>query len=156
MLNNMMTEEVPSEELEKFGHFMKVFKKGEKLISEGDNDNILYLLRKGTVGVYRNMGGADTTETLITFIGAVNFVGEMEIIAGGSRISTVRAYSDEVLVYAFENPDYATMLCNKEWGLKLLLRLSSDLKLFSDRAVELEREIALLRQKMRDLQEQSQ
>jgi CRP-like cAMP-binding protein len=155
MANSMMTDDIPSEEFEKFSHFMKVFKKGEKLIAEGENDKTLYLLRKGTVGIYRNIGDEEN-ETLLTFISAVNFIGEMELIAGGSRISTVRAYSDEVLVFAFENPDYATMLCNKEWGLRLLLRLSSDLKLFSDKTVELESEVILLRQKIRYLESQLQ
>lgn len=150
----IMAEEIPQDELEKFSDFVKIYKKGELLISEGAHDTTLYMLRKGIVGVYRKVDGADS-EMLITFIGAVNFIGEMELITGGPRISTVRAFSDEVMVYAFENPDYVTMLCNKEWGLKLLLRLSSDLKFFSDKAVELETEIFQLRRKIQELQGQS-
>jgi len=143
--SNLTPDTIPQAELNLFKPYIKKFLKGNILITEGDNDKTLFLLRKGTVGVYRNIDG---NETLLTFIGAVNFIGEMEFFTESKRISTVRAYSDEIVVYSFINPDIATMLCNKEWGLKLLIRLSSDLKMFSDKTIELETEVKLLRQKL--------
>lgn len=143
--SNLTFDMIPNTELNLFEPYIKKFKKGDTLIYEGDDDKTLYLLRIGTVGVYRNIDG---NETLLTFIGAVNFIGEMEFYTESKRISTVRVYSDEVVVYSFINPDISTMLCNREWGEKLLIRLSSDLKLFSDKTIELESEIKLLRQKI--------
>lgn len=150
---DLSPEAIPLEELFIFKPYIKKINKGEKLISEGDNEKTLYLLRKGTVGIYRNIEGI---ETLLTFIEAVNFIGEMEFFTETARISTVRAFSDEIVVYSFSNPDLTTMLCNKDWGLKILRRLSSDLKMFSDRAIELETEIKLLRQKLAATKEELQ
>jgi len=150
---NLLPEVIPQEELFLFKPYVKIFQKGDLIISEGANDKTLYLLRKGTVGVYRNIEG---NETLITFIEAVNFIGEMEFFTESARISTVRVYSEEILVYTFSNPDLSTMLCNKDWGLKLLHRLSSDLKMFSDKTIELESEVKFLRQKLAATKEQIQ
>jgi len=143
--------DIPPDELKQVNHLIRILKKGETIISEGDLDHNLYLIRWGSVAVYRDIAG---TETLLTFIGSVNFVGEMEILTGGARLSTVKVYSDEAVVYVFENPDMEKMIRNKRWGMTLVRRLSSDLKFFSNRIVEIETEAKLLRDKIEKLTEE--
>jgi CRP-like cAMP-binding protein len=146
--------DIPEDELKLFSRLVRVFYKGELLIKEGDpNSKALFLVRRGIVGIYRKVNNG---EELISVIGAVNFVGEMEVILGGPRLATVKAYTGNVVVYQFDNPDMDTILQNKEWGSKLLSRLCVDLKFFSDKAVELENEKNMLRQKTAELQFQLQ
>ncbi|MBI9051908.1 MAG: cyclic nucleotide-binding domain-containing protein [Anaerolineaceae bacterium] len=143
--------DIPPDELKQVNHLVKILKKGDLIVAEGDLDRNLYLIRYGSVAVYRDIAG---TETLLTFIGSVNFVGEIEILTGGARLSTVKVYSDEAVVYVFENPDIEKMIRNNRWGMTLVRRLSSDLKFFSNRIVEIETEAKLLREKIEKLNEE--
>jgi CRP-like cAMP-binding protein len=145
---------IPKDEMNIFSKFMKTYSKGEILMTEGDtSDKNLFLVRKGTVGIYRMVNGQNE---LITQIEAVNFVGEMELILDGPRISTVKAYTDEVLVYQFINPNLESIAANKEWGGTLAKRLTTDLKFFSDKTIGLEREVLELKHGIKEEQLQTQ
>ncbi len=70
---------------------IKNFKKGEKLFSEGDIGDALYVIRKGSVKISRkDRSGRDVC---FTYVSAGNFVGEMALITAADtpRSATVSA-----------------------------------------------------------------
>jgi CRP-like cAMP-binding protein len=153
-MDDCIGESIPKEEINLFSSFIKTFYKGDILMVEGDTDDEnLFLIRKGTVGIYRSINGQNE---LITCISAVNFVGEMELIIGGPRIATVKAYSDEVVLYQFKHPNLETIVSTKEWGTTLLARLTTDLKAFSDKIIDNEMESRAVRQQLQATQYQLQ
>lgn len=67
---------------------IKKFTAGQALFSEGDQADGLYLIRRGSVMVSRQLGGK---EVVLSYVAAGNFVGEMALISGAPRSATVRA-----------------------------------------------------------------
>jgi CRP-like cAMP-binding protein/Fe-S-cluster-containing hydrogenase component 2 len=62
---------------------LKNFKKGEVLFSEGEDGDVLYVIRKGSVKVARrNSAGVQVTQT---YLPAGNLVGEMALISKEAR-----------------------------------------------------------------------
>jgi CRP-like cAMP-binding protein/Fe-S-cluster-containing hydrogenase component 2/thioredoxin reductase len=64
------------------------FKPNEVLIEEGANDNSVYLLRTGSVTISRKLGGKDT---VLSYVPAGNYVGEMALLTKRPRSATVKA-----------------------------------------------------------------
>jgi CRP-like cAMP-binding protein len=144
--------EIPHEEFNVFREFIKTYTLGEDLITEGDTlDHSLFLIRVGTVGIYRQI--LDKQEQIST-VSAVNFVGEMELILGGARIATVKALTEEVLAYRFTRADVNTIIKTPTWAETLLTRLTLDLKALSDRCVTLEVDSMLLQARVDGLTQQ--
>jgi CRP-like cAMP-binding protein len=148
-----MAENIPEDEIIAFTKYLKTYHYGDVIITEGEpNDNMLYLLRTGKVGVYRQVIG----EELISSIEAINFFGEMELVIGGKRLATIKPLSNEVVVYAFKNPDlYGIISTSTRWGENLVTRLCSDLMIFSERTVSYETENKKLLQQLETMTEQS-
>ena len=115
---------IPSDEAQSFRPLARIYPKDSVLIREGDADKTLYLIRGGTVGVYRNVAN---TEEQISTIEAVNFVGEMSGIIGVPRSATVRALTDTVLVYALSTPNLSLIISNPKWADLLITRFTRDL-----------------------------
>ncbi len=141
-------DDIPENELDAFDEFIHIYKKDDVLMTEGQtDDNSLYLLRKGRVGVYRNIDGK---EQLISEIFAINFFGEMELIHGGPRYSTIRALSHEIIVYKFRKMNLHYIFSNPRLAEKLIVRLSGDIKNYSNMLVEKNEEINRTNQKLED------
>lgn len=70
------------------GAKIKNFEAGDVLWNEGDRADGLYLIRSGSVTVSRMIGGK---ETVLSYVSAGNYVGEMALISGKPRYATVRA-----------------------------------------------------------------
>jgi CRP-like cAMP-binding protein len=135
--------EIPPNELAIFDKFLQTYRSGGQIITEGKtDDNSLYLLRIGTVGIYRLV---DDEQKLLASIDAVNFFGEMALIVGGPRTATVKAISDEVIVYKFQSPDLKTIFANPTWGDMLIKRLCVNLKQSNDQIIGLEGDNSKLR-----------
>jgi CRP-like cAMP-binding protein/thioredoxin reductase/Fe-S-cluster-containing dehydrogenase component len=64
------------------------FKPGEVLIEEGDTDDPLYLVRKGSVTVSRRIGGKDT---ILAFLPAGSYIGEMTQLTAERGAACVKA-----------------------------------------------------------------
>ena len=62
----------------------------EVLIKEGDDNNAVYLLRKGSVTVSKRVGGK---EIVLNYVAAGNYVGEMALLSHQPRVATVTAAS---------------------------------------------------------------
>jgi len=115
---------IPREEVASFHDFIRIYQHGEAIIREGEVDKSLFLLRFGTVAIYRNIEGRQ--EQLDT-IEAVNFFGEMRLINDEARSATVIVDSDQALVYAITRPNVSIILANPKWAELLTYRLSKNL-----------------------------
>ncbi len=126
--------DIPENELDAFDEFIHVVKKDTILMTEGQkDDNSLYLLRKGKVGVFRNL---KDREELISEIYAINFFGEMELIHGGPRYATIKALSHEIVVYKFKQMNLGYVYSNPRLAEKLIVQLSGDIKNYSNMLVQ--------------------
>lgn len=67
---------------------IKSFSAGDVLWHQGDRADGLYLIRSGSVTVSRMIGGK---ETVLSYVAAGNYVGEMALVSGRPRYATVRA-----------------------------------------------------------------
>jgi CRP-like cAMP-binding protein len=142
---NVDTTGIPTDELQKFSQNLQTYHPGAEILVEGrTDDRAIYLLRKGQVGVFRMIGG--DSKSLAT-IDAVNVFGEMALVSGGPRTATIRALTDDVLVYKFLHPDIHAVLANPGWGELLVKRLAANLKSTSDRLVSTEAELCQLQSK---------
>lgn len=81
-----VTENDLSEMIE--GATIRSFKSGEALFNEGDKADGLYLIRRGSVMVSRQVGGKDV---VMSYVSAGNYVGEMALMMDAPRSATVRA-----------------------------------------------------------------
>lgn len=92
---------LPESDLEHLLHDAKLkqYDVGDTLFSEGEPSDSLYLIRRGSVTVTRLI---DDKEVVLAYISAGNYVGEMSLISGTPRTSTVRAASptDAILLEA--------------------------------------------------------
>jgi thioredoxin reductase/CRP-like cAMP-binding protein/Fe-S-cluster-containing hydrogenase component 2 len=67
---------------------VRSFKSGQVMFKEGDPDEGVYLIRKGSVTVSRRIGGRDI---VIAYVPAGHYVGEMAFLTRARRNATVRA-----------------------------------------------------------------
>jgi CRP-like cAMP-binding protein len=94
------------------------------IIAEGADEKAMYILRAGTVKVFKRFGEA---QKLMTMIDAVNIFGEMSVINDEPRTATVIAMSDKVVVYRIAKTDAHTIASNPFWAERLITHLSKSL-----------------------------
>jgi CRP-like cAMP-binding protein len=116
---------IPDDEGRQFESFIRFYPKGKVILEEGDeSDPRIFLLRVGTVEVTKRVGDR---QEMLSRIDAVNFFGEIAVVANRPRTATITAVSDPVVVYAFDNPNLPAMLANPKWGILLIRRLAESL-----------------------------
>ena len=116
--------EVPLEEITYYRNDIRIYPQGGIIIREGDQEQALYLLRAGTVEVFKGEGASREPMGRIE---AVNIFGEMSMINDEPRSATVTAATDHVLVYRIATPNIHTILTNPMWGELLISRLCKNL-----------------------------
>jgi CRP-like cAMP-binding protein/thioredoxin reductase/Fe-S-cluster-containing hydrogenase component 2 len=67
---------------------IKSYNAGDTLFNEGDPADGLYLIRRGSVTVSRQIAGR---EIVLSYVSAGNYVGEMALLSNAPRSATVRA-----------------------------------------------------------------
>ncbi len=67
---------------------IKNYKPGQILFTEGDDEDGVYLIRKGSVTVSRKIGGR---EIVIAYVPAGHYVGEMALLNNQKRNATIKA-----------------------------------------------------------------
>lgn len=128
-------EAIPDDEMSQFRQFMHIFSQGEVILVEGkSDDDSLFLLREGTVGVYRRLGDENK---LFATIDAINIFGEMALIMDAPRSASVVAQSEEVVVYKIQRQNLKSILANPTWSDSLISRLVNDLKSADDQIISL-------------------
>ena len=71
--------------------FGKTYKSGERIFSEGDIGNELYIIREGKVRISKNAGNR---EIILAVLGKGDFFGEMAIINNIKRSTNAEAITD--------------------------------------------------------------
>jgi CRP-like cAMP-binding protein len=144
-----MYADIPENEYQRFQAFIQIYQKGAVIVSENElDDKGLFLLRKGEVAIYKGKGKA---RELISKIEAINFFGEMAIIAGGPRSASVEALTDNTIVYAFRTPDLDALMSNPTWGRMLVTRLSKDLKQSNSLIMDLREQVRNQKEEIENL-----
>jgi CRP-like cAMP-binding protein/thioredoxin reductase/Fe-S-cluster-containing hydrogenase component 2 len=67
---------------------IKSYNAGDTLFNEGDPGDGLYLIRRGSVTVSRQIAGR---EIVLSYVAAGNYVGEMALLSNAPRSATIRA-----------------------------------------------------------------
>jgi CRP/FNR family transcriptional regulator, cyclic AMP receptor protein len=143
---------IPREEIASFHQYIRIYTYGAVIIQEDDTDKLLFLLRSGSVAIFKNTG--DIQQQIAT-IDAVNFVGEMSLINDEPRTATVKVLSDQALVYVMARPNISGIVSNPKWAEMLITRFSKNLSQNNTQLVamtqiikELKAEITRLRLEM--------
>ena len=81
---------IPAEDLAEVAKSatIRTFKRNEILFEEGDKAEGVHLIRRGSVTVSRRIGGK---ETVLSYVAAGRYVGEMALLSDAPRTATVRA-----------------------------------------------------------------
>ena len=112
---------IPLEEIAACRDLIRVYSNQDVIIAEADNENAMYILRAGTVKVFRRAG---VSQKFMGTMDAVCIFGELSIINHEPRSATVIAMSDKVVVYRIANPNLHDVAANPEWAEMLISRLS--------------------------------
>jgi CRP-like cAMP-binding protein len=136
---------IPHEEIISFRNLLRVYPNPEVIIREGDREQALYLLRVGTVEVFKGQG---TSKELIGTIDAVNFFGEMSMINDEARSATVISMTNNVVIYKIPNPNIQTILTNPKWAELLISRLSRNLARSHEQHIIAAEQIKVLRSEL--------
>jgi CRP-like cAMP-binding protein len=144
---------IPEDEVHQFQPFIRLYSKGKVILEEGDeSDPRIFLLRVGTVEVTKKVG---EQQKVLSLIEAVNFFGEIAVVAQRARTATITAVSDPVVVYAFDNPNLPAMLANPRWGILLIRRLAESVDHMNGQFERQQLEIDRLTEANRQLQGQT-
>lgn len=93
-----------------------LFDKEDIIIHEGNADQRLYQIGKGSVRVEKGVYPATAT---ITHLQAGQVFGEMSLIAGGAASASIIADEDATTVYAFDGAYLRTAVSEQPWVGKL-------------------------------------
>jgi CRP-like cAMP-binding protein len=94
-------------------------KKGQMLFHEGDNAGAMYLIRQGTIRVFKKKGDADIE---IESIRSGQIIGELAFLDGNPRSASGEALSDCELV-EISGPAFQQALDKIPEWLKILIRM---------------------------------
>lgn len=144
---------IPQEELSNFINCTYIIPYRGIIVNEGERDKSMFLLRYGSVGIYKNTG---LKQEQIAEIEAVNFFGEMGLINDEPRSASVIALSKDTVVYRIAQPNLPNILKNPKWAELLVTRMSknlanSDQRLAdsSKKGADLENEMLILREELK-------
>lgn len=115
---------LPHQEIETFRDLIRIYSNQDIIIEEADTEKAMYVLRVGTVKVFRRSGVA---QKFMGMMDAVTIFGEMSVINGEPRSATVIAMTDKVVVYRIANPSIHEIAANPLWAELLISRLSKTL-----------------------------
>jgi CRP-like cAMP-binding protein/thioredoxin reductase/Fe-S-cluster-containing hydrogenase component 2 len=90
-VRNYLAPQIPEADLDELladGVQVKRYSGGEALFEEGDAPDGLYLIRRGSVTISRQIAGR---EVVLSYLSAGNYVGEMALLSESPRTATVRA-----------------------------------------------------------------
>ena len=104
---------------------VKRFAGGDILFKEGDAADGLYLIRRGSVMILRNLGGR---EVVLSYLSAGNYVGEMALLSDSPRTATVKAaVTTEALV--LDSQSFKEVLArNPKWREEMETRFLDRLR----------------------------
>ena len=112
---------IPLDEVTACRDLIRIYSNQDAIVAEADNDDAMYILRAGTVKVFRRAGVA---QKFMGTMDAMCIFGELSMINHEPRSATVIAMSDKVLVYRIEHPNLHEVAANPQWAEMLISNLS--------------------------------
>jgi len=97
--------------------FKKSYKKKAIIFKQGDKGDFFYIIFKGTVSIWSSLKGK--SKQCIATLSMGEYFGEMALVFGDPRNSTVVADSDVDLFVLFKNDFNALLRDNPELGNKV-------------------------------------
>ncbi|MBO9598356.1 MAG: cyclic nucleotide-binding domain-containing protein [Cohnella sp.] len=94
---------------------------GQRVFSEGDPGDSMFLVREGTAGIYRG-------DTLLDERGPGDHIGETAVLTRRLRTATVRAETDVSLLRLSSADFYEALFDRTELALEMMKRLSRKLR----------------------------
>jgi CRP-like cAMP-binding protein len=115
---------ISREEIADFRDLIRVYSNQDVIISEGEKEQAMYILRVGTVKVFKRSGEA---QKFMTMIEPINIFGELSGINNEARTATVIAMSDQVVCYRIADASAHAIAGNPLWAELLISRLAQSL-----------------------------
>ena len=112
---------IPLEEIAACRDLIRVYSNQDVIVAEADNESAMYILRAGSVKVFRRAG---VSQKFMGSMDAVCIFGELSMINHEPRSATVIAMSDKVVVYRIANPNLHEVATHPDWAEMLIARLS--------------------------------
>lgn len=112
---------IPLEEIASCRDLIRVYSNQDVIVAEADNESAMYILRAGSVKVFRRAG---VSQKFMGSMDAVCIFGELSMINHEPRSATVIAMSDKVVVYRIANPNLHEVAAHPDWAEMLIARLS--------------------------------
>ncbi|MBU2492542.1 MAG: Crp/Fnr family transcriptional regulator [Bacteroidetes bacterium] len=104
---------------------MNFFKKNDTIVEEGSKDNLIYILTKGRIGIFK--GDVKIAE----FADKGTVVGEMSTILNSPRTATIKALDDSYIITIDADID-TLILKYPDISKKILQSLAKRLKNTTD------------------------
>jgi CRP/FNR family transcriptional regulator, cyclic AMP receptor protein len=102
----------------------KTFAAGTVLFVEGDEGQLMYVIQSGRIKITRKVGAK---ETLLAYIPAGEFFGEMSIINAKPRSATATVVEDSTLLVIDGRTFEAMIRGNSEIAVRMIKRLAARL-----------------------------
>jgi CRP-like cAMP-binding protein len=112
---------IPRDELQAFLQNMRLYPADSAIITEGDSEHAVYILRWGSVSLMRKV---NNVQEKVGTIDAVNFLGEVALINDESHNASIYARSEGALVYALPKANLPQILANPRYTEMIVRRLS--------------------------------
>ncbi|MBO4494735.1 MAG: cyclic nucleotide-binding domain-containing protein [Clostridiales bacterium] len=125
-VNEPNEEALRAELIELFGTLSdktEAFEKDTIVYSEGDTEDCMFVLQRGTVGMYTNCGEANEAKT--SELNAISFFGEVEMATGEPRSVTAVSETDDTRIEVIYPEDLAEMVQTNPAKVNLILRYLS-------------------------------
>ncbi|MBP5491433.1 MAG: cyclic nucleotide-binding domain-containing protein [Clostridiales bacterium] len=102
---------------------MIAFQKGMPIFNEGEIGESMYILRSGSVGLYKNYGESDQIKS--SELTAVSVFGVMGMVNEEPRSATAIAESDNTLIEYLDQNDIQDLIHSDPGKIEMILRLMS-------------------------------
>lgn len=109
---------------------MRFYEKNRSIFNEGEDGNILFILKSGVVKIF--VTNEDGRKTIIKVLNKNDFFGEMSLLDGGYRSATIVAAEDCMAVLIFRDDlisifrRYPSIILNMLSSLSVRLRKTND------------------------------
>lgn len=120
-----------------FDYFGIVVKSGEHLFREGEKADVLYMIHKGKVEIYRQSGNIRKT---LQILGEGEFVGEMAVIDSLPRSANAMAAEECHLIKMDKDSFDKSIRENHQFSISVIQFLTKRIRDTNDKVVHLARE----------------
>lgn len=99
----------------------RMYKKGEFIFHQGDRGKHFYLIKKGKVGVFKQLDNGKLQK--LTELGQGEIFGEMALVSDAPRSATVQCLEDTIVAVAHKDHLEALVQANPQFTMQLIKNL---------------------------------